>query len=596
MTTSLPQWNLNFQLTFSSYHVWCIAVLSILIHLVHFQQNGGDEFDFHDIFADYFEDFNADQMSNAFAAQQHAQQVVAQQQQQLTNLPTGQGIQTAWHGGNLPSLNNAANGTNGGGGGAEPSAKRTRVDENKLMPGGGGGGGGEATMQQQQQQSQQQQVAQQQQQQQPQQTYNVSSGVGALSNRLGFTMQNTVQQQVQQQQQRQQAVQQQQQQQAMQQVLHQQAMLNSSNMNSNNIKLPVGTGINFGAMGNIMSNNASATVGTAAAHGAVMGQSYHQLAAGVGGAGGNAVTVAASGGSGGILPNMQLRTNLGITMPGIGVDKKSIEEQMSAERRQRNREHAKRSRVRKKFMVESLQIQVRGLQDENSTLRMLVQKHIPRDAMKIIDECCSKSVLFGLEGQEGGALGGAAPMKEGEQGKEVALLKSDFSLIESLTSGQQNFVLSDPRLPDNPIVFASPGFYELTGYTREEVLGRNCRFLQGDGTDPKAVDMIRSAIRSGSDATACLLNYKADGSPFWNQLFVGALRDADDCIVNYVSIRSFLLSSTPVTLTAPLTSFSSFFSSQVGVQTMVEPNAGADALEDRVNAAHPIMEQKEEEE
>ena len=116
------------------------------------------------------------------------------------------------------------------------------------------------------------------------------------------------------------------------------------------------------------------------------------------------------------------------------------------------------------------------------------------------------------------------------------MLRSDFSLIESLTSGQQNFVLSDPRLPDNPIVFASPGFYELTGYTREQVLGRNCRFLQGAGTDRKAVDVIRTAVANGTDATVCLLNYKADGTPFWNQLFVAALRDADDCIVNYVSI------------------------------------------------------------
>jgi PAS domain S-box-containing protein len=513
-----PVSNLNLPLT-CSFILPCAhynTLLSIIVSFI-LQQNG-DEFDFHEIFADYFEDFNADQMSNAFATQQHVQQVVAQQQQQQQQqppltLPTGQGIQTAWHLGNLPAMNNAANNGAISGGGEKPTAKRARHDENLFLP-----GEGAPT---QQQQSHQQQI----QQQQPQQTYNISSGVGALSNRLGFTMPNTVQQvqqQQQRQQQQQQAVQQQQQQQAMQQVLHQQAMLSSSN-----IKLPVGTGINFGAIGNIMPSNASNGV-AAAAHqnSTVMGQSYHQ---GVGGAGGTSVAA----GGGGILPNMQLRTNLGISMPGIGVDKKAIEEQMSAERRQRNREHAKRSRVRKKFMLESLQSQVRGLQNENSTLRMLVQKHIPRDAMKIIDECCSKSVLFGFEGQEDGAGGG-------EQGKEVALLKSDFSLIESLTSGQQNFVLSDPRLPDNPIVFASPGFYELTGYTREEVLGRNCRFLQGDGTDPKAVDVIRTAIKTGSDATACLLNYKADGSPFWNQLFVAALRDADDCIVNYVSIRSCL--------------------------------------------------------
>ena len=198
----------------------------------------------------------------------------------------------------------------------------------------------------------------------------------------------------------------------------------------------------------------------------------------------------------------------------------------AAERRQRNREHAKRSRVRKKFMLESLQAEVLDLQKENQRLRMLVQEHIPNDAMKIISECCSDSPLFSDE-----ELG-----IDGKARKAEVLTKSDFSLINSLTSGQQCFVLSDPKLPDNPIVFASPGFYQLTGYTPKEVLGRNCRFLQGPGTNPKAVDVIRKAVSAGSDATVCILNYKADGTPFWNQFFIAALRDSDNSIVNYVSV------------------------------------------------------------
>jgi PAS domain-containing protein len=196
-----------------------------------------------------------------------------------------------------------------------------------------------------------------------------------------------------------------------------------------------------------------------------------------------------------------------------------------AERRQRNREHAKRSRVRKKFMLESLQEQVSSLQLENQKLRTLVQDNIPEHAQKIISECCSKNTLFGDQARA-----------VAEEKRAAALVKSDFQLMESLTSGQQNFVLSDPRLPDNPIVFATGGFYKLTGYTQEQVLGRNCRFLQGPGTNPKTVDIIRKAIATGSDCTVCILNYKADGVPFWNQFFVAALRDSDNCIVNYVSV------------------------------------------------------------
>jgi PAS domain S-box-containing protein len=217
---------------------------------------------------------------------------------------------------------------------------------------------------------------------------------------------------------------------------------------------------------------------------------------------------------------------------GMAAGGAGMSEQAIAERRQRNREHAKRSRVRKKFMLESLQEQVKQLQKENVELRMIVQQKIPRHAQQIIMECCSTNPLFSDPNDTAGAENGEKKTEKAE----TSLVKSDFSLMESLTSGQQNFVLSDPRLPDNPIVYASPGFYALTGYTQDQVLGRNCRFLQGPATDPRAVDIIRQAIASGSDATTCLLNYKADGTPFWNQFFIAALRDSDNCIVNYVSV------------------------------------------------------------
>ena len=107
----------------------------------------------------------------------------------------------------------------------------------------------------------------------------------------------------------------------------------------------------------------------------------------------------------------------------------------------------------------------------------------------------------------------------------------------ALQSAQQNFAVSDPSLPDNPIVYASQGFLRLTGYSMEQVLGRNCRFLQGPGTDQTVVDIIRRGVREGVDTSVCLLNYKANGEPFWNQFFVAALRDADGNIVNYVGVQ-----------------------------------------------------------
>lgn len=110
-------------------------------------------------------------------------------------------------------------------------------------------------------------------------------------------------------------------------------------------------------------------------------------------------------------------------------------------------EHAKRSRVRKKFMLESLQEQVSQLQIEKQRLRTIVQDNVPEHAQNLISECCRSNSLFADDGADG---------KDGS--KPQALVRSDFQLMASLSSGQQNFVLSDPRLPDNPIVFATPGF------------------------------------------------------------------------------------------------------------------------------------------
>jgi hypothetical protein len=171
--------------------------------------------------------------------------------------------------------------------------------------------------------------------------------------------------------------------------------------------------------------------------------------------------------------------------------------------------------------------QVCRLKDKNSKSHMLVQQHIPQEVMMIINKCCSKSVLFGGESRLGDNNNdNHFPAQDTRSSVPATpLLQLDFSLIKSLTSGQQYFVLSDPQPPDNPIVYATPGFHEHTGYAREQVLGSNCCFLQGAGTDRRAVEVIRTADANGTNSMVCLLNYKGDGTPFWNQLFVVALKD-----------------------------------------------------------------------
>jgi PAS domain S-box-containing protein len=86
-------------------------------------------------------------------------------------------------------------------------------------------------------------------------------------------------------------------------------------------------------------------------------------------------------------------------------------------------------------------------------------------------------------------------------------------------------VISDPRLPDNPIVVCNAAFCELTGYGREAILGRNCRFLSGPGTEPWLSDAIRDGVRRHKPVLVEILNYKADGTPFRNAVLVAPMFD-----------------------------------------------------------------------
>lgn len=96
-------------------------------------------------------------------------------------------------------------------------------------------------------------------------------------------------------------------------------------------------------------------------------------------------------------------------------------------------------------------------------------------------------------------------------------------------------IITDPRQPDNPIVFANDAFCRLTGYSREETLGRNCRFLQGPGTNLDDVARVRDAIASRVPLEIDLLNYRKDGTLFWNRLLVSPVFDGDELTYFFAS-------------------------------------------------------------
>ena len=103
---------------------------------------------------------------------------------------------------------------------------------------------------------------------------------------------------------------------------------------------------------------------------------------------------------------------------------------------------------------------------------------------------------------------------------------------------ERSFVMTDARLEDNPIVFVNNAFVRLTGYSREEILGRNCRFLQGKDAKPETVAALHEAIEQGMTITVDILNYRKNGTTFWNRLRVRPAFSENGEIEHFVGIQN----------------------------------------------------------
>ena len=120
-----------------------------------------------------------------------------------------------------------------------------------------------------------------------------------------------------------------------------------------------------------------------------------------------------------------------------------------------------------------------------------------------------------------------------DQLEREAELRIKTRAIEKAPIG---IALSDPDQDDNPFVYANEQFHELTGYG-ESAIGRNCRYLQGEETDPDTVSRIRQAIENEESIREVILNYRKDGTPFWNRLTIAPIRDDTGELVNWVGFQ-----------------------------------------------------------
>jgi sigma-B regulation protein RsbU (phosphoserine phosphatase) len=108
----------------------------------------------------------------------------------------------------------------------------------------------------------------------------------------------------------------------------------------------------------------------------------------------------------------------------------------------------------------------------------------------------------------------------------------------ALDVAAEGITIADARLPGRPLIYVNQGFERITGYTRDEALGRNCRFLQGPDTDPETAAAIRVALAEGRECLVEILNYRKDGSTFWNRLSITPVRAASGEITHFIGVQS----------------------------------------------------------
>ena len=111
-------------------------------------------------------------------------------------------------------------------------------------------------------------------------------------------------------------------------------------------------------------------------------------------------------------------------------------------------------------------------------------------------------------------------------------------LGRAVAASSNGIVITDPRVPDNPIVYVNPAFEEISGYTADEVMGRNCRFLQADDREQPALEELREVLTEARECRVVLRNYRKDGTPFWNELYVSPVHDEEGRLTNFVGFQN----------------------------------------------------------
>jgi len=122
--------------------------------------------------------------------------------------------------------------------------------------------------------------------------------------------------------------------------------------------------------------------------------------------------------------------------------------------------------------------------------------------------------------------------------KQLAESEQLSLMLQAVECARNGVIITDPQQPDNPIIYTNPAFTDITGYSAEEILGKNCRFLQGNDTQQPAINEIRQALKEERALTAFLRNYRKDGKRFYNELTISPVRDQQNKLIAFVGIQN----------------------------------------------------------
>ncbi|RCJ15888.1 histidine kinase [Nostoc sp. ATCC 43529] len=122
---------------------------------------------------------------------------------------------------------------------------------------------------------------------------------------------------------------------------------------------------------------------------------------------------------------------------------------------------------------------------------------------------------------------------------DLKLVEETLRLRErALAATSNGIIITDARLAYNPVIYVNPGFEQITGYSTTDVIGQNCRFLQGPDTEQLALDELRSSIKAGTSCKVILRNYRKDGILFWNELSISPIHDENGKLSHFIGIQT----------------------------------------------------------